>query len=126
MRVSAAARNAWLESLNTSIGSGGKLKGYTGSIPASPETGATGTLLFTLNLASTPLTTPATGGTISFAAIAPAAASAGGTVGYVRVETSGGVGVLDFPASELTTPGALASGTTVTATSITASVPPGA
>jgi hypothetical protein len=125
MRVSTAARNAWLETLNATIGSGGKLKGYTGSIPATPETSATGTLLFTLNLAGTPLTAPASGGAISFAAISSAAAGNGGTIGYIRVETSGGTGVLDFPASELTTPGLLSSGTTVSASSLTASVPLG-
>lgn len=125
MRLSAAARNAMLETLNTAIGSGGKAKGYTGSIPTNPETAATGTILFTLNLASTPLTAPASGGAINFAAISSAAAANSGSLGYLRVEKSDGTGVADFPASELTTPGALSAGTTVSASSLSITLPLG-
>lgn len=125
MRVSTAARNAWVELLNTLIGTGGKLKLYTGSIPATPETSATGTLLVTMNLANTPLTTPASSGSILFATIASAVAVASGTVGYLRIEKSDGTGVLDYPASELATPGTLAAGTTVSSTSLSAAVPLG-
>lgn len=124
MRVSAAARDAMLNTLNAAIGSGGKAKGYTGSPPASPTTTATGTLLFALSLSNTPLLA-SSGGTIAFDAIASAAAANSGTVGYLRIEKSDGTGVLDFPASELTTPGSLSSGTTVTCSSLTATLPLG-
>lgn len=127
-RLASGARDAMLNTLNTSIGPNGKMMGYVGAMPASPEIAPAGLLLFTLTLALTALGA-ASGGTVAFNAITSAPAAASGIVGFVRVAKSDGTGVMDIPASELIFPagsgGELAVGTTITASTFTASLPLG-
>lgn len=68
IHMSATLRNALLDAINAVIGSGGKLKIYTGSQPANTAASETGTLLATLTLSSTPLAA-ASAGSASFNAI---------------------------------------------------------
>lgn len=72
----------------------GTVKIYSGSMPSTPETAATGTLLAELTLAK-PCGTVANK-TLTFAAIArDNAANASGTAGYFRIADSAGNAILD-------------------------------
>lgn len=68
IHMSATLRNALLDAINAIIGSGGKLKIYTGTQPATTAASEAGTLLATLTLSSTALAA-ASGGSASFNAI---------------------------------------------------------
>lgn len=68
IHMSATLRNALLDAINAVIGSGGKLKIYSGTQPADVATSESGTLLATLTLSSTALAA-ASGGSASFNAI---------------------------------------------------------
>jgi hypothetical protein len=65
IHMSATLRNALLDAINAVIGSGGKLKIYTGSQPATTAASEAGTLLATLTLSNTPLAA-ASAGSASF------------------------------------------------------------
>lgn len=125
MRINVVARNAMLQLLVALIGAAGKAKGYTGAPPANPGQAPSGTLLFTILLANPALLTAANG-QIAFAPANPVAAAEGGELGFLRVEDSSGVGILDFPVSELTVPGPLGKGSTVILQSLIAILPLGA
>jgi hypothetical protein len=59
IQLSVGARNAWLDAIETAIGASAKLHIYSGSIPASCATAASGTKLAEFSLASGPAMRPA-------------------------------------------------------------------
>jgi mRNA-degrading endonuclease toxin of MazEF toxin-antitoxin module len=98
-QYSAAARNAMLDTLNTSVGSSAKIRIYSGTRPATVDTALSGnTVLAELALTTpTPFTGSASGGSISLAAISnDTAADATGTATFASVLTSANVRVIDF------------------------------
>lgn len=132
---SVALRNAQADAVTTRVDAGaaaGRLRIYTGSKPAGPDTAASGTLL-----ADIALNDPAFGSASSGVAtldVTPeptdASANATGTAGYARFTDSDGNGVLDCSVG---TSGAevnlntlsVVSGVIVTVTSCTYTVPAG-
>jgi hypothetical protein len=132
---SAALRNAQADAVTARVDAGaaaGRLRIYTGSKPATPETAASGTLL-----ADIALNDPAFGSAASGVAtldVTPeptdASANATGTAGYARFTDSDGNGALDCSVG---TSGAevnlntlsVVSGVAVTVTSCTYTVPAG-
>lgn len=91
-------KNAVLLPIRTDIDSGsgaGKLRIYSGTIPATPETAASGTLLAELTL-SDPCAPVAYGGVLTFSAITQdSSADETGTAGYARVLSSDNVAIFD-------------------------------
>lgn len=122
--------NSRAAAVNTAVGTSGLLKFYTGAAPADPSVSATGTLLATLNCASTfgTVTAGVSGGAAAYltaGAITSANGVATGTPGYARVTTSAGVGVVDLDvgatgsgASVIMTPDTITSGAPVNVTSL--------
>ena len=78
-------RNDFLSQLDTVLGSSSTLVVYTGSVPASCAASATGTLLATVTLNSSPFGSPS-GGSVAMSGL-PLSATAGnsGTAGYFRL-----------------------------------------
>jgi hypothetical protein len=93
LQLSMAARNARADAVTAAVGSGGRLRILTGSLPADVATAQSGTLLAEHTLGS-PFAPAASGGTLSPTLPANVNASATGTAGYWRVTTSAGVAVL--------------------------------
>ena len=99
------SKTAILNAIKTDIDSGaaaGKLLIYSGTIPATPETAATGTLLAELPL-SYPMGSITGSGSslaLTFAAITQdSSANATGVAGYARVVTSSGTSIYDCDVS---------------------------
>jgi hypothetical protein len=90
IQLSTAVRNARLDAIESTIGAAAKLQIWTGSMPASCATAASGTKLLEDTLASD-WAANASGGTKSFNNT-PIAGSglAGGTAGYFRIVDSAG------------------------------------
>lgn len=90
VQLSTAVRNARLDAIESTIGTAAKLQIWTGSMPASCATAASGTKLLEDTLASD-WAANASGGTKSFNNT-PIAGSglAGGTAGYFRIVDSAG------------------------------------
>lgn len=90
---STTLRNARLDAITSAVGASGKLRIYNGSRPATG--GAATTLLAELTLGAT-LAPAASGGVLTFNAIASASAAATGTATWARIVTSGGTFVGDY------------------------------
>ena len=129
-------KTAVLNAIKTDIDSGGaaaKLRIYSGSIPATPDTAATGTLLSELTLSYPMGSITGSGATLAleFGAITQdSAANATGVAGYARVVTSGGTSIYDCDVSTTGGGGTLQLNTTnivaggpVLVTAFTISVP---
>lgn len=96
-RISTAARNAAADAIVDRVDAGpaaGRLKVYTGTQPAGPDSAATGTLLADFALAD-PAFGNASSGSAALAAVANVNASATGTAGWFRVTDSTGTAVFD-------------------------------
>jgi hypothetical protein len=90
--VTAAAAQSMGAALATAIGSGGLIRIYSGSKPATPETAASGTLLATVTVTGS---FTSTGGVLTAADPAQVTPTANGTAGYFRLLTSGATAILD-------------------------------
>lgn len=122
-----AARNAMVDSVTGLVGSAGTLKIYSGAIPATAATAASGTLLATVTLGAWGA---ASAGTASGADPASVNAVATGTAGWFRAANSGGTTVFD---GDVTATGgggtmtlssvSLTSGSPVDITSVTLTAP---
>ena len=112
-------RNAQASQLSTVIGSGGKVRIYSGTRPASG--GAATTLLAENNLSATAGT--ATGGVFTFNAISDSTAVASGTPTWARIVKSTGTFVVDMDAGigsgDLQIDEAIVAGGTVSVSSAT-------
>jgi hypothetical protein len=119
MQFTTTLRNARLDQIGTTLGTGGTLKIYTGSAPGVGNS-ATGTLLSTLTAVTY---ASASSGTKTFTATADSSAAATGTPGYGRVLTSGGAVHIEFDAAigsgTLDFNSAISSGGTVSLSSAT-------
>lgn len=93
MKFSTAYRNAVLNLLESSNGSSGLLKFYSGSAPAAVDDAATGTLLCTITLPSDYFAA-ASGGIMEKTGTWSGTAAASGTVGYMRLTSSGGTAIM--------------------------------
>ena len=89
--------------LNTSLGGSAVFKFYTGSAPANVGAAATGTLLVSCTANATAFGSVAGSGvltasedTASSGRVARGTAVASGTIGYCRIETSGGTEVIQL------------------------------
>jgi hypothetical protein len=82
-------RNAWIASIESTLGTTPKTRIYTGSPPATVATAASGTLLWEGTGASDWLTAPS-GGSASLSGSFAGTVAADGTAGYYRMTTSGG------------------------------------
>jgi len=127
-RKAIATRNAKLDA-QTARYNGGTLNWYTGAIPATPDSPATGTLLAT-NSCANPAFSPAANGVATYNPDTPNTQVATGNIGYCRVLDSGGAVVADLDVT-LTGGGgaievdklAIAAGENVTVTSFTLTEP---
>lgn len=112
----------------SAVGASGNLLFYSGAPPADASVAATGTLLATLACSATfgVVTTGVSGGAkpyLTANAITSANGVATGTPGYCRLQTSGGVGVVDLDVgttgtSVIATPDTITSGAPVNVTSL--------
>lgn len=102
VRFSTAALNAFLNTLNTTIGTSGKLRFYSGTKPTNADAALSGNTV----LAELPLTTPNPFGTAASRAVTAAAittdvsADATGTATFASFLTSANVRVLDVTVGE--------------------------
>ena len=95
---SQAGTRAMLDAINA-LADGGTMTFYTGGVPSTVDTGATGTLLGTLTMAATAFS-PATGTTTASADLAgtpiQVSAVADGTPTYARLTTSGAAAIQQY------------------------------
>lgn len=100
INFSVASKSARSTALNTSIGTAAKIKIFTGSIPASPDSANTGTLLATFTGNTSSAFGAVSSGVLTLNNLTDSnnqvTAVATGTAGYARIETSGGTAVLDL------------------------------
>ncbi len=92
LQYSVAVNNARLDAIETTISTTAKLLIYTGSVPATCATGATGSLLATLTLPSDWLAA-ASSGVKAKAGTWSGTASGSGTAGYFRITANDGTTV---------------------------------
>lgn len=115
-KFSTTTKNAILDAIKAAIDSGGAagtIKIYTGTMPASPDTGLSGqTLLGTLTF-SYPCSSGAASGVLTMSAITQdSAADADGTAAWARCLNSAGSAKLDIDVSNTAGSGALKLNTT--------------
>jgi hypothetical protein len=89
-RTSISARNVALDAI-AALANGGKLRFYTGSLPANPETAASGTLLCELTLNATAFASASAGAMVANAITGDPVADASGPAGWARVFRADGV-----------------------------------
>jgi hypothetical protein len=89
IQLSVAARNARLDSIETTAGTSVQLRFYTGAPPADTATAASGSLLATLTLPSDWLAAAASGSKAKTGTWS-GTGSAGGSAGYFRIYDSAG------------------------------------
>lgn len=113
-----------------SLFDGGTLEIYTGTQPADPNSGATGSLLATITIPGTAFGSPSSG-VIAKAGTWSALATATGTAGYCRMISADTLKTLDIQVSD--TPGGnnmlindlnIVNGNIVSVTSLTITIPP--
>lgn len=100
IHLAAPVANSMATTITTAIDAGtgpGTIKVYTGAMPATPETAASGTLLATFTLVDPSLESSASGGvaTLDFNPDITASVVASGTAGWFRIADSAGNPVLD-------------------------------
>jgi hypothetical protein len=93
MKTSIVARNAALDAIAL-LANSGKLRIYTGSMPATPETAVSGTLLAELTMNATAFGAAAGGVITANAITADTSADATGTAGTYRLFKSDGTTAL--------------------------------
>lgn len=96
IKLSTSCRSACVNAIKTTVGSSGKLRIYSGTQPAGPDTAiSTQTLLAELTLNST-FAPDSTTGVLTLNAITDdSAADATGTAAFFRMTTSGGTAHMD-------------------------------
>lgn len=101
VRFSTATLNGFLDTLNTRIGSGGFLRFYSGTKPATADAALAGnTLLAELALSASPFGAAASRVVTAAAITTDTAANATGTCTFASFVTSGGTRVLDVTVGE--------------------------
>lgn len=90
IQLSTTVRNAMLDAIETAIGTSAILKIRTGSVPATPATADSGTVLATLNLPSDYMAAAASGAKAKTGTWQDTSADAAGTAGHFRIYDSGG------------------------------------
>lgn len=101
VRFSTTALNAFLDTLNTVIGSGGKLRIYSGTKPATADAALSGnTVLAELALSSSPFGAAGSHAITAAAITTDTVADATGTATFASFLTSGNVRVLDVTVGE--------------------------
>jgi hypothetical protein len=98
IKLATTARNAAADAVVDLIDAGagaGTIKIYTGSMPADPQTGATGTLLATLTFSGTAFGAAATGVATADTITADASADDTGTAGWARIADGNGNTIMD-------------------------------
>lgn len=97
LHLSATARNAMLDALNAVVGSGAKLKIYSGTQPANVAAALSGnTLLAQLSLATTPFLAAASGVVAADTISSDTSADATGTAVWGSITKSDDTRVIDF------------------------------
>lgn len=101
IRFSTAALNAYLNTLNTTIGSGGFLRFYTTAQPTNADTAlGAQVLLASLPLSASPFAAAGSHAVTANAITTDTAADATGTAAWASFVTSAGVRVLDCTVGE--------------------------
>ena len=90
MQMSVAARNARLDAIEATVGTGALLKLYTGAPPANCGTAPSGTLLTTMTLPTDWMSAAAAGVKALLGTWSQPSAAAAGTAGYFRILDSTG------------------------------------
>lgn len=90
LQLSTAARNARLDSIESTTGTSALLRIYTGSAPADCATAASGTLLVEMTLPSDWMAAASGGSKAKLGTWEDTSANATGTAGYFRIYDSGG------------------------------------
>ena len=90
IQLSTAVRNARLDAIETTIGVSAKLQIWTGSVPATPATAASGTKLVETTLASDWAAAAASGAKSFNGTPIAGTGIAGGTAGYFRIVDNAG------------------------------------
>lgn len=90
IQLSVTARNARLDSIESTAGTSAKLRIYTGDQPADCATAASGTLLVEMDLPSDWMNAAATGQKTKLGTWQDTSANGTGTAGYFRIYDSAG------------------------------------
>ena len=90
MQLSTAVRNALLDAIETAIGASPILKIRTGSVPATPATADSGTVLATITLPSDWMANAANGIKVKSGTWEDVAADATGTAAHFRIYAADG------------------------------------
>lgn len=90
LQFSAAVRNARLDAIESTIGTTPILRIYTGTVPASTATAASGTVLATITLPSDWMAAASGGSKAISGTWEDLSADANGTAGYFRIYDSSG------------------------------------
>lgn len=89
-QFSTTARNAWLDAIETAIGTSAILRIRSGSVPATCATADSGTVLAEMTLPSDWLAAAASGSKAKSGTWEDLSANAAGTAGHFRIYDSGG------------------------------------
>lgn len=89
-QFSTTARNAWLDAIETAIGTSAILRIRSGAVPASCATADSGTVLVTMNLPSDWMAAASGGSKALSGTWQDTSADATGTAGHFRIYDSGG------------------------------------
>jgi hypothetical protein len=97
-RLSVTARNTALDALCDlfDAGGAGTIKVYTGTQPASPDAGVTGTLLATLTFTATAFAAASAGVATAAAITSDTSIDATGTAGWARCASGAGTAIMDL------------------------------
>lgn len=99
LKFSAALKNAQQDAITTAVGASGKLRFYSGTQPASPDTAITSQVLLAELACSATFAPASSGGVLTLNAISNGSGTAGAGGGtnatWFRYVTSGGTGVVD-------------------------------
>ena len=90
IQLSTRVRNAKLDAMETTIGTAPLLRIYSGSMPATPATAPSGTLLAEMTLPSDWMAAAAAGAKAMAGTWQDGSANAAGTAGYYRIYDSPG------------------------------------
>jgi hypothetical protein len=121
VRLATTTRNAMAAAITSTIDAGsgpGTLQLRTGSMPATPQTAASGTLLATVTLSDPSAGAPATG-VLTITDPASVTGAAAGDAGWARVLDSTGAAVMDLDVTATGGGGAITLATTTISVGVT-------
>ena len=117
-KYNTTTRNARMDAVTAQVGTSGRLKIYTGTVPANPSIARTpGNLLVDIALPTT-FAPAASNGTLTQTSVAPVNPTANGTATFADITTSGGTVVAQLTVSAVGGGGEVTLGSTTLNTGV--------